>query len=264
MSTLYETVIFISATGVLALLATEYFTKRRVALALAPLMGLGLMLLANQYEELTGNDTMPQLVAVLRDNFWLTVHVLCITLGYTGGLAAALIAHVYIFAKVFAKDRPGSAWYRDIAKMTYGMLCFALLTSLVGTIIGGVWANDSWGRFWGWDPKENGALLICLAQLAILHARMGGMIKAMGISLATIFQGMIIAASWWGVNLLGIGLHSYGFTAGVFNALVAFWLIEAAVLLLGFYVILRDRPPASPRVAAEPADPSPADGSVSS
>ncbi len=259
-STLYETVIFIGASGVLALLVIEWFSKRGIALKLAPLLGVGMLLLAGRYEILTGTDTMPQLVAVLDTNYWLTLHVICITIGYMAGLVAALIAHVYVFGKLFRGDKLPREWYRDVTTMVYGTLCFALVTSLVGTILGGVWANDSWGRFWGWDPKENGALLICLAQLAILHARMAGMIKALGLCLATIFQGMIVGFSWWGVNLLGIGLHSYGFTSGIFNALMSFYAIEGAVLLLGAYVAMKDRmPPAPP-----PAEPPPLDGSSSS
>ena len=104
--------------------------------------------------------------------------------------------------------------------MTYGVLCFALLFSVVGTILGGIWANESWGRFWGWDPKENGALLICLSQLAILHARMGGFLKPFGVAMAAIVAGCVVAFSWWGVNLLGVGLHSYGFTGGILTALL--------------------------------------------
>jgi ABC-type transport system involved in cytochrome c biogenesis permease subunit len=114
--------------------------------------------------------------------------------------------------------------------MTYGMLGFGLFFSVVGTILGGIWANESWGRFWGWDPKENGALLICLSQLAILHARMGGLLGPFGVAVGTILSGAVVAFSWWGVNLLGIGLHSYGFTGGVLRGLLTFYAVEAAVL----------------------------------
>ena len=104
--------------------------------------------------------------------------------------------------------------------MTYGVLCFGLLFSVVGTILGGVWANDSWGRFWGWDPKENGALMIVLWNALILHARWGGMVKARGVAVLAIFGSIVTSWSWFGVNQLGVGLHSYGFTDSV-----AFWLL---------------------------------------
>jgi ABC-type transport system involved in cytochrome c biogenesis permease subunit len=240
-STLYETVIFVSAVGVLALLAMEHMVRRRVALALAPIVGALGLFIASRYEVLNGTDTMPQLRAVLDTNFWLMTHVTCISIGYTAGIVAGLIAHVYVLGKAFFGRRLSDDLYRTLGKMVYGTVCFALLFSLIGTILGGIWANESWGRFWGWDPKEDGALLICLTQLAILHGRLSGILKTFGICMAAIFGGCIVAFSWWGVNLLGIGLHSYGFTSGIFNALMTFYGIEGAVLLTGFWAMARDR-----------------------
>src|SRR6185436_3236347 len=112
----------------------------------------------------------------------------------------------------------------------YGVTCFGLLFAFVVTVLGGIWANYSWGRFWGWDPKENGAALICLCMLASLHARMGGYIREMGVHLAAIFTGCVVAFSWWGVNLLGVGLHSYGFTSGIWTATYVFWASQAAMI----------------------------------
>ncbi|MBL9087920.1 MAG: cytochrome c biogenesis protein CcsA [Planctomycetia bacterium] len=238
-STLYETVLFISALGVAACAVAELFDRRGIALTLAPVLGaLGLML-ANSYESLKGEDTMPQLVAVLDTNYWLTLHVTCIAIGYTGGLVAAALAHVTVLGRTFGLRAGDEAFYRSAGKMTYGMLAFGLLFSVVGTILGGIWANDSWGRFWGWDPKENGALMICLAQLAILHGRLGGYLKTFGIAMATIAQGTIVAFSWWHVNHLGIGLHAYGFTQGVITTLTIFYVVEALVLAAGFSYLFR-------------------------
>jgi ABC-type transport system involved in cytochrome c biogenesis permease subunit len=153
-------------------------------------------------------------------------------MGYAAGLLAAIIAHVYIFARIFGcRDRE---LLRDITRMVYAVMCFTLLFSLVGTILGGIWANVSWGRFWGWDPKENGALLIVLATLAILHARMGGHIRQDGVHLCAIVLGMIVAFSWWYVNVMGVGLHSYGFTSGIKRAVWKFWQVELVVLVIGF------------------------------
>ena len=117
--------------------------------------------------------------------------------------------------------------------MVYGTLCFGLFFSIVGTILGGIWANYSWGRFWGWDPKENGALMICLAELIILHLRMGGYIRDRGVHVLSVLNAMIIAFSWWGVNLLGVGLHSYGFTDGIFKLLAGFFALEMIVMGIG-------------------------------
>ena len=168
---------------------------------------------------------------------------------YFGGLwvgiaVAALVGGVLLLYMrgVFASDTPvDEGFYRTIGRMVYGLLGFALLFSLVGTILGGIWANDSWGRFWGWDPKENGALLICLSQLAILHSRMGGIIKVFGMCVAAILGGMVVVFSWWGVNLLGIGLHSYGFTSGIWSAVIMFYAFELLVVAAAWHAWLRDR-----------------------
>lgn len=232
-STLYETILFIAGTGVLVALVTEWITRKRMALNVAVIMGMLGMFLAGKYEfreAVSAGDTMPSLVAVLDTNFWLATHVTSITLGYAAGLLASAMGHAWLVMWALGKKRSNPKLMRDVKNMMYGVLCFALLFSVVGTILGGVWANDSWGRFWGWDPKENGALLICLSQLAILHARLGGLLKDLGLVLATIFGGMIVAFSWWHVNLLGVGLHSYGFTDGVLGNLMLFYFIETIVI----------------------------------
>ncbi len=198
---------------------------------------------------------MPMLLAVLDTNFWLATHVTIINIGYAAGLLAAGIAHGFIFGKLLGIKRDDKKFYRSITRMVYGSMCFGLLFAFVGTVLGGIWANYSWGRFWGWDPKENGAALICLCMLATLHARNGGYIRDMGIHLAAVFTGSVVAFSWWGVNLLGVGLHSYGFTSGIWTVTFIFWTTQAAVIALGFFVLLRDR------FATQPArDPAPEKG----
>ena len=106
--------------------------------------------------------------------------------------------------------------------MVYGIVCFATLFSFVGTVLGGIWADQSWGRFWGWDPKENGALLIVLWNAIILHARWGGLVRERGLMNLAIFGNIVTAFSWFGVNMLGIGLHSYGFMDAAFKWLMLF------------------------------------------
>jgi cytochrome c biogenesis factor len=207
-----------------------------VMLALTPIVGAMGMFLANKYElreAATSGDTMPSLVAVLDTNFWLSTHVTAITIGYSAGLLAALLASVYLVAKLVGFRRADPSFGRSLARMVYGVLCFAVIFSTVGTILGGIWANESWGRFWGWDPKENGALLIVISQLAILHARMSGWLREHGICTAAALGGTVIAFSWWGVNLLGVGLHSYGFTSGVHTALWAYYWTQWSVVALG-------------------------------
>ena len=98
-----------------------------------------------------------------------------------------------------------------LGQCIYGVVCFAMLFSFVGTVLGGIWADQSWGRFWGWDPKENGALLIVIMNALILHARWGGMVKERGMAVLAMVGNMVTMWSWFGTNQLGIGLHAYGF-----------------------------------------------------
>ena len=102
--------------------------------------------------------------------------------------------------------------------------------------LGGIWADQSWGRFWGWDPKENGALLIVLWNALILHARWGGMIRDRGLMVMAVFGNIVTAYSWFGTNLLGVGLHSYGFREGSFRWLTAFILSQLIIIALGWFL----------------------------
>ena len=97
----------------------------------------------------------------------------------------------------------------------FGITLVALFFTLFGTILGGIWADQSWGRFWGWDPKENGALLIVLWHVMMIHMRLSGMVKAPGFALGMVLNNIIVALAWFGVNLLSVGLHSYGFASGI-------------------------------------------------
>ncbi|MEM7697238.1 MAG: cytochrome c biogenesis protein CcsA, partial [Verrucomicrobiota bacterium] len=184
------------------------------------------------------SDTIGQVVAVLNTNFWLATHVTIITMGYAAGLLAMILGMVYVVVRLKAKltGNADKSFFRTLTKMNYGVICFCLFFSIVGTVLGGIWANYSWGRFWGWDPKENGALLICIWTLVILHAKMGGMIKDMGIQLNAIVLGGIVCFSWWGVNNLGVGLHSYGFTEGVRDALWTAWGVMGLFIIAGMAI----------------------------
>ena len=260
---LYDTVIFITAVCVLLGLLLEYFTRIGVGLLIATISGMAGMFLSMRYEIKEATDTMDPLQAVLDTNFWLATHVTTINIGYAAGLTAMLLGAAYLlyrylrplprvlktfFGKekseagpIFVESKESRTFSKSLAKMSYGIVCFCLIFSIVGTVLGGIWANYSWGRFWGWDPKENGALMICLWSLVILHARMGGMIRDIGIAMNAIFLGMIVMFSWWGVNNLGIGLHSYGFTEGVWKALYTSWAVSLLVMACGIPLWLHER-----------------------
>jgi ABC-type transport system involved in cytochrome c biogenesis permease subunit len=242
-TTLYETILFITAVAVVVSLFMEYVNRQRIALSLGSILGMIGLFLAYKYEVREGADTMPSMLAVLDTNFWLATHVTTISIGYAAGLLAGAVAHVYVFGKLFGLKKNDDPFYKNITRMVYGVLCFGLFFSVVGTVLGGIWANESWGRFWGWDPKENGALMIVLWLLAVLHARLGGIIRDFGINLSAVLCGIIVAFSWFGVNLLGVGLHSYGFTNSTYNALMTFYVVETVVLFLGCIAWLRDSRP---------------------
>ena len=122
---------------------------------------------------------------------------------------------------------------KAISKMVYGIVCFATLFSFVGTVLGGIWADQSWGRFWGWDPKENGALLIVLWNAIILHARWGGLVRERGIMNLCVFGNIVTSFSWFGVNMLGVGLHSYGFMDSASTWLMIFYSSQLAIMAIG-------------------------------
>jgi len=234
---LYDTIIFIGTTGVTLALLVEWFTRRRFALGLAPVVGVLLILLARRYELGDAKDHMDPLIAVLDSNFWLTTHVITITLGYSAGLLAAVLSCGYILLRGLNLVSDDRDLRRPLTRAVYGCICLCLFLSLVGTVLGGIWANYSWGRFWGWDPKENGALMICLWTLAMLHARLGGFLKEWGLHLASVFTACIIAFSWWHVNFLGVGLHSYGFTTGT-RTIFWFYIVMVAFIAFGGIVAL--------------------------
>ncbi len=251
---LYDTFLFIAAVGVLLAVIAELMLPRRIALAAAPFLGALLVMFARMFEVADGSDTMDPLVAVLDSNFWLATHVTTINIGYAAGLVAALLANVWILMRVLRISHPDDAPMKALIRMTYGVTCFGLTFAVVGTILGGVWANDSWGRFWGWDPKENGALMICLAQRALLHARFSGLVRDFGFVAWSAITGAVVVFSWFHVNLLGIGLHSYGFSSGLRDAVWTSYVVQAGFVAIGAAdVVLRPKPARAAKAAAATA-----------
>jgi ABC-type transport system involved in cytochrome c biogenesis permease subunit len=122
---------------------------------------------------------------------------------------------------------------KKLTQMIYGVVCFATLLSFVGTVLGGIWADQSWGRFWGWDPKENGAVLIVLWNALILHARWCGLVRDRGLAVLAVAGNMVTAWSWFGTNQLGIGLHAYGFDKRLAVGCRYFWLSQLVIIGLG-------------------------------
>jgi ABC-type transport system involved in cytochrome c biogenesis permease subunit len=155
-----------------------------------------------------------------------------VTTGYASTFVAGFFALIYVVRGVFTKTLD-EATGKSLARMIYGIVCFATLFSFVGTVLGGIWADQSWGSFWGWDPKENGALIIVLWNALILHLRWGGMIRERGLVVCAIGGNIVTSWSWFGVNMLGIGLHSYGFTDAAFKWLMLFVGSQIGFIVLG-------------------------------
>jgi ABC-type transport system involved in cytochrome c biogenesis permease subunit len=252
---LYDTILFITGTAVLLGLLIELFTRIGVGAIVAVVSGVLGMFLSMKYEAKEASDTIEQLQAVLDTNFWLATHVTIINIGYAAGLVAAIIGIIYLLVRFVAMlmNRSTTEFNRVLTRMNYGVICFCLFFALVGTVLGGIWANYSWGRFWGWDPKENGALMICLWTLVILHGRMAGWIREIGIHLNSLVLAIITTFSWWGVNNLGVGLHSYGFTEGVWRSLFLSWAFLGLFMAMGVVLWFKDRAAKSLRRESAPA-----------
>lgn len=227
---LYSSALFVGWGAVGLCLLLEYWYKNSIPTVAAGAIGSATLIIAHHLS-LSG-DTLEMMRAVLDSNFWLATHVIIVTAGYSATFLAGFLALIYILRGVFTKTLDkGTA--DALSRMVYGTVCFATLFSFVGTILGGIWADQSWGRFWGWDPKENGALIIVIWNAVILHARWGGMIKQRGLMNLAIGGNIVTAWSWFGTNLLGVGLHSYGFTDGAFTSLYGFIASQLVIIGIG-------------------------------
>ena len=227
---LYSSAVFVGWVAALLALLLERWHRRGLASAVGGAVGFSTLLIAHHLA--ASGDTLEMMQAVLDSNFWLGTHVVTITIGYAGTFLAGLLAHVWIIKSRWGGLSPDDD--KALYKMTYGVVAFSLLFSFVGTVLGGIWADQSWGRFWGWDPKENGAFMIVLWCAIILHARMGGYVRERGFMVLTVLGDIVTALSWFGVNMLGIGLHSYGFMDKAAGWLAFFTLTQIAVAGLAF------------------------------
>ncbi|MBK6895087.1 MAG: cytochrome c biogenesis protein ResB [Alphaproteobacteria bacterium] len=214
-TTLYESILFVGAIAVVYALISFVFQRKPLWLALGAFSGILLGLLAFAHE--TDADSFVMLTAVLNTNFWLATHVLCITVGYAFCLITALLAHWILFLMLNGKTNEPPP---DLFQKLHLAALLALLFCAVGTVLGGIWADQSWGRFWGWDPKENGALLLVLWLVWLMHGRISRQFSALVYTAGLAYLSAILAISWFGVNLLSVGLHAYGFTE---SAAWIFW-----------------------------------------
>lgn len=239
---LYSSALFISWGAVVLCFLTEKFLRLGIASAMGSLIGFGGLVVAHNLSIDSSlnpsGDTMEMMRAVLDSNFWLATHVVTITIGYSTTFLAGFLGIAYVFSMLFRKltrsKKKGKDLDHTLVSMIFGITCFSLFFSLVGTVLGGIWADQSWGRFWGWDAKENGALLIVIWNAIILHARWAGIAKVRGLSALAIFGNVVTAWSYFGTNMLGVGLHSYGFMDKAFVPLMAFIGSQVAIIGLAY------------------------------
>ena len=255
---LYSSAIFIGWGAAILCLGLEGFLRNGIGSVLAAVTAFLALIVAMN---LVDGDTMGKLVAVLESNFWLSTHVTCVTFGYMATFVAGFLGIAYVLLGVLTDKLRGETGVL-LVKVTYGVVCFATLLSFVGTVLGGIWADQSWGRFWGWDPKENGALLIVVWNAIILHARWGGIVKSRGVALLAIGGNIVTSWSWFGVNLLGIGLHNYGFMQGVMTTLIVWAILNLGVIAIGLipqrqWASFMPQTPQEPRQPNDVHDPAP-------
>ena len=210
-------------------LILEVIYRNSLGNVLAAVAGSLTLILAHNLA--AGGDTLEMMQAVLDTNFWLATHVTIVNTGYAATMAAGFLGIAFILRGVLTRSLNRDA-VQSLGRMIYGVLCFATLFSFTGTVLGGIWADQSWGRFWGWDPKENGAILIVIMNALILHARWGGMIKERGLVTLTLVGNMITMWSWFGTNQLGIGLHAYGFNKALVQMCTYFWFSQLGLMVV--------------------------------
>jgi ABC-type transport system involved in cytochrome c biogenesis permease subunit len=252
---LYSSALFVGWVAVALCLVLEKIYRNAIGATAGGMIGFCTLIIAHHLS--LNGDTMEMMRAVLDSNFWLATHVVVITMGYGSTFLAGILAIIYIFRGALTKSLTKET-AAALTRMVYGIVCFATLFSLVGTVLGGIWADQSWGRFWGWDPKENGALIIVLWNAIILHCRWGGLVKQRGLMMLAVFGNVVTSWSWFGVNMLGVGLHSYGFMQSAFYWLVGF--VVSQLLIIGLAALPPEKwrsfqkpPTASPPVAGRKA-----------
>ena len=221
MSSLYEIVVLVAMLLMLFESGAFVFCKRRTYTLMIPVTLMAAVLLFFAKFVLEPGDTFRPIPTVLNSSVFLTVHVFTIALGFAGMILSGVESHLVLFRN--AKESP-------LYRLMYATLVFGMVFTVLGTLLGGVWADFAWGRFWGFDPKECGALFVILWALLLLHLRAGGLVSPRGFALLNCFNVIVTFLCWFGVNLLGVGMHSYGFQSGSVIWLAAFVAVDLIVI----------------------------------
>lgn len=212
-SNMYETVIWVGW-GVLVFAMIIFLQKRRYDLMLGGSFVAFLCMVVADNSPIILNPAIQPLEAVLRSNMWLIIHVMPISLSYAAFFLALAMSNIGLINILQGHSEKGGK-ISELVDSCYRSIQFGVVLLAAGTILGGVWADYSWGRFWGWDPKEVWAFVTLMGYLALLHGRLAGWIRQYGMLVGSIVSFSLVIMAWYGVNfVLGEGLHSYGFGAG--------------------------------------------------
>jgi cytochrome c-type biogenesis protein CcsB len=225
-SNMYESIIWVSLGCVVFGLIFEFIYKKRFIGLAATSVATVALIIGDSVPAVLDQSIHP-LEPVLRSNYWLTIHVLTITLSYAAFALAMGIGNIALSYYIRGVENQNREKLKSLALFTYRAIQVGVLLLTAGTILGGVWADYSWGRFWGWDPKETWALIADLGYLAVLHGRFSGWLRTFGTVAASVvaFSGVVMA--WYGVNfVLGVGLHSYGFGGGGVHYVTAILIVQ--------------------------------------
>jgi cytochrome c-type biogenesis protein CcsB len=245
---MYESIIWVSFA--VSFFGMIFFTRYRTPVYLLAALPVSLvaLLLVHQMPIAMPSSIDP-LVPVLRDNFWLTIHVLTITLSYAAFALAMGFGHILLFR--YARDPVTARADQPMHFWLYRVLQLGVILLAAGTILGGVWANYSWGRFWGWDPKETWALIALLCYILTLHGRLAGWWTQFGLVVASVVCFLAVLMAWYGVNfVLGKGLHSYGFGLGGETYVVSFVIADLLFVAFAIWRYRGSKPPRPPRSPA--------------
>ncbi len=233
-SNMYETIIWVPW-GALLFSLIIYRSIRHTALLVGALVIAILCLILSDLAPTVLDPSLQPLEPVLRSNFWLTTHVLMITISYAAFFLAFVLGDWSLIQHL---RRKGAEVIEPLSQAIYRCLQIGVVLLAAGTILGGIWADYSWGRFWGWDPKETWALVALLGYLAVLHARLVGWVTSYGLAVSSILAFSLVIMAWYGVNfVLGAGLHSYGFGAGGVEYVSAF--VGAHILFVIYITTVR-------------------------
>ena len=239
-SNMYESLLFLAwGVGVFAIVASVLLRNRIVVLNAAAMSALTMALT----DLLPIDSFIHPMAPVLSGTYWLAVHVPIIMVGYAVLALGVVVAHMQLGFQAFAPGRRSTAL--AMADLLYWYTMVGAILLVAGIMTGSMWAAESWGRYWGWDPKEVWSLVAFLAYMAILHARAERLIGPFGAAAWSIVAFQTILMTYLGVNfVLASGLHSYGFgESSVVRAMVAVALAEAAFILFAWF---RTRAPAVP------------------